>query len=171
MKLQSYSPAFEKDCLAIFESNVPAYFASQERETFRGFLNRQVHPYYYFVVYDEFEQIVACGGMKLEPTNHSAMLRWDMVARDFQKRGVGVFLTLSRLHLLSQNPDVQMVNVYTSQHTYQFYEKFGFILQHVIPNGIVEGMDEYYMELKLSHEKIRELETSISKDFLSHEQN
>jgi len=167
MNLQPYSHAFEKDCLSIFESNVPAYFASQEREAFRGFLNRQVHPYYYFVVYGEFEKIVACGGMKLEPDNHSAMLRWDMVASDFQKQGIGTFLTLSRLHLLSQNPDIQMVNVYTSQYTYQFYKKFGFILQHVVPNGIIEGMDEYYMELNLSQEKIQELETSISKDFSS----
>lgn len=157
MKLQPYSPAFEKDCLSIFDSNAPAFFAPQERETFRGFLNRQVHPYYYFLVSDASEKIVACGGMKLEPSKHSAMLRWDMVSSDCQKQGAGTFLTVNRLHLLSQNPDVQMVDVYTSQHTYLFYEKFGFILQHVVPNGIVEGMDEYYMELKLSHEKIQEL--------------
>ncbi len=171
MKLQPYSQAFEKDCLSIFDSNVPMFFAPQERETFRGFLNRQVHPYYYFVVSDASEKIVACGGMKLELSKHSAMLRWDMVNCESHKQGIGTFLTLSRLHLLSQNPDVQMVNVYTSQHTYLFYEGMGFILQHVIPNGIVEGMDEYYMELKLSHEKIQELEASISKDFLSYEQN
>ena len=167
MKLQSYFPAFEKDCLSIFDSNVPAFFASQERETFRGFLNRQIHPYYYFVVCDTSEKIIACGGMKLEPASHSAMLRWDMVTGEIQKQGVGTFLTLSRLHLLSQNPDVQMINLYTSQHTYQFYEKMGFVLQYVVPNGIVAGMDEYYMELKLSQKMIQELGNSTSKDFSS----
>lgn len=153
MKLQPYSPAFEEVCLSIFESNVPAYFALQERETFCSFLKRQVHPYYYFVVCDTSEKIVAYGGMKLEPANHSAMLRWDMVASDFQKQGIGAFLTSSRIDLLNQYPEIQMVNLYTSQHTHLFYEKMGFALKHVIPNGIVEGMDEYYMELKLSNEK------------------
>lgn len=153
MNFQSYSPAFENDCLSIFDSNVPAFFAPQERETFHSFLNRQVHPYYYFVIRNTSGKIVACGGMKLEPSDHSAMLRWDMVASEFQKQGIGTFLTLSRLQLLSQNPDIQMVNLYTSQHTYQYYEKMGFVLRHTIPNGIIEGMDEYYMELKLSQIK------------------
>ena len=95
--------------------------------------------------------------MKLELSSHSAMFRWDMVASEFQKQGIGTFLALSRLHLLSQNPDIRMVNLYTSQYTYQFYEKLGFALHHVVPNGIVDGMDEYYMELELSRRNIREL--------------
>jgi hypothetical protein len=157
MKLQPYSHVFEKDCLSIFDSNVPVFFASEERETFLGFLKRQVHPYFYFIVRNTSEKIVACGGMKLEPATHSAMLRWDMVINEIQKQGIGTFLALSRLHLIAQNPDIQMVNLHTSQHSYRFYEKMGFVLQHMIPNGIVDGMDEYYMELNLSHEKIQEL--------------
>ena len=39
MKLQPYSPTLEKDCLSIFDSNVPMFFAPEEQETFRGFLN------------------------------------------------------------------------------------------------------------------------------------
>ena len=167
MKLHPYSPAFEKDCLSIFDSNVPIFFASEERETFQGFLNRQVHPYYYFVVHNTSEKIVACGGMKLESANHSAMLRWDMVTCEIQKQGIGTFLTLSRLHLISQHPDIQMVNLHTSQHSYQFYEKMGFVLQHVIPNGIVDGMDEYYMELKFSQEKIQELASFAEQNSLA----
>ena len=127
MKFQPYSPVFEKDCLSIFESNVPMFFASEERETFQGFLHRLAHPYYYFVVRYASEKIVACGGMKLESANHSAMLRWDMVASDLQKQGIGSFLTSSRIDLLLQDPEIQMVNLYTSQHTYLFYKKWALL--------------------------------------------
>jgi hypothetical protein len=157
MKLIQYSPANENDCLSTFDSNVPLFFASEEREKFRSFLYRLTPPYYYFVVHNAKEEIVACAGMKLEFSNHSAMLRWDMVAREFQYQRIGTFLTMSRLYLLSQYSEIQMVNLHTSQHSYQFYEKMGFILQHFVPNGIIDGMDEYYLELKFSKEKIQEL--------------
>lgn len=157
MKLLEYSPANENDCLSIFDSNVPLFFATEEREKFRSFLHRLTPPYYYFVVHNANEEIVACGGMKLEFSNHSAMLRWDMVTREFHNRSIGTFLTLSRLHLISQYPDFQMVNLHTSQHSYQFYEKTGFVLQNITPNGIAEGIDEYYMELRFSQEKIQKL--------------
>lgn len=158
MKIYEYSPMNEIDCLAVFDSNVPTFFAAQEREKFRGFLNRLAPPYYYFVICDANEQIVACGGMKLKPSNHSAMLRWDMVSREFHHQNIGTFLSISCLHLISQDPDIQMTNLHTSQHSYQFYEKLGFVVQQITPDGIVPGMDEYYMELKFSKEKIQELE-------------
>lgn len=167
MKLCEYIPANEKDCLAIFDSNTPLFFDTQEQETFRGFLNRLAPPYYYFLVRDVDEQIVACGGMKLEPSNHSAMLRWDMVAREFHNQNIGTFLALRRLYVISQNPDIQMANLHTSQHSYQFYEKIGFVLQRIIPDGIVAGMDEYYMELKFTKEKIQELEAFASQETLA----
>ena len=163
MKLHSYSSAFENDCLSIFDSNVPMFFASEERETFLGFLRRQFHPYYYFVVSDDSEKVIACGGMKLNSANHSAMLRWGMVSVKTQKQGIGTFLLLNRLHLLARNPEVQMVNIGTSQYTYKFYEKMGFTLRHVTQNGIALGMDEYYLELKLSQEIIQKLTFIVGK--------
>jgi hypothetical protein len=158
MKLYAYTPAGEKDCLAIFDSNTPLYFATQERETFQRFLNRLAYPYVYYVVRDSNEKTVACGGIKFEPAKHSAWLRWDMVARGFHKQGIGTLLAISRMWLIGQISEIETVNLCTSQHTYQFYEKLGFVIQKIIPEGIAPGMDEYFMELKFDEGKRQELE-------------
>ena len=159
MKLYEYTSTNEKDCLAVFDSNVPFSFAPQERETFQGFLQRLAPPYSYFIVRDDNENIVACGGIKLEPSNHLARLRWNMVSREFHKQNFGTFLTLSRLYRICQFPDIQIATLCTSQYSFQFYEKIGFVVQHIVPDGIVLGMDEYLMELKLDKGKKKELET------------
>jgi len=143
----------QKDCLALFDSNTPYSFAPQERETFQGFLNKLAPPFTYFVVRDNDEKIVACGGIKLEPAKHSAWLRWDMVERELHDLKIGTFLAFSRLFLICQSSDIQVANLCTSQHSYQFYKKIGFSVQRVIPNGIVPGMDEYFMELRLDEEQ------------------
>jgi hypothetical protein len=157
MKLCAYTPADEPDCLAIFDSNAPLFFATQERETFQRFLKRLAAPYTYYVVRDADGKIVACGGTKLETSNHSAWLRWDMVAREFHGNKIGTFLAMSRLWLISQIPEIELISLCTSQYTYLFYQKLGFVLQKVIPDGIVSGIDEYFMVLKLDERKYNEL--------------
>ena len=158
MKLCEYTPVNEQDCLSVFDSNVPFSFAAQERGTFQGFLKKLALPYSYYVVKNDNEKIVACGGIKLELSNRLARLRWNMVKKEFHNQNIGTFLTLSRLYLICQSPSIQMVNLYTSQHSYRFYEKMGFVLQKIVPDGIVPGMDEYFMELKLDEGKKQELE-------------
>ena len=166
MKLCEYTSADEKDCLAIFDSNMPLYFAPQERETFQRFLNKLAAPYFYFVVRDEMEKIVGCGGTKLDLSNGQAWLRWGMVAREFHKRRIGTFLTLSRMYRACQIPEIQTIWMGTGQDSYRFYEKIGFVTQRMLPNGIVPGIDEYLMELKLDDGKRQELESLSKRAFL-----
>ena len=153
MKLCEYTSIYEKECLAIFDSNTPQYFAPQECETFQGFLNRLAAPYSYFVIRDAGEKIIACGGIKLEPSNLLAKLRWDMVTAELHHQSIGTFLTLSRLYRICQSSEIRVVSLHTSQHSYQFYEKMGFVVQHIIPEGIVPGMDEYFMKLNLDEDR------------------
>jgi N-acetylglutamate synthase-like GNAT family acetyltransferase len=149
VKLDEYTHADEADCLAIFDSNTPAFFAPQERETFQRFLQGLAAPYAYFVVRDEAGKTVACGGIKLEPSNGLAKLRWDMVAGALHGRHIGTFLTAGRLALIRRSAEIRTVRLWTSQHSYKFYEKMGFVVLHTTPDGIVPGMDEYAMELTL----------------------
>jgi N-acetylglutamate synthase-like GNAT family acetyltransferase len=153
MRLDEYVPADEQACLAIFDSNTPAFFAVKERETFQRFLRGLAAPYAYFVVRDEQETIVACGGTKLEPANGLAKLRWDMVAGDLHGRKIGSFLTGARLELIRRSREIRTVRLGTSQYSYLFYEKMGFVTLHITPDGIVPGMDEYVMELTLGETK------------------
>ena len=145
--------------LCEYDGNTPPFFAIQERELFSGYLKRVTPPYFYFLVQDDDEAILACGGMNFDPPNHLAKLRWDMVSRDFQRRGVGAFLVLSRLALICQVPDIQTVLLGTSQYSYRFYEKTGFAIRRVTRDGIVPGLDEYLMGLELGVEIRNKLET------------
>jgi hypothetical protein len=153
MKLCEYTPVDEKECLAVFDSNTPQFFAVRERETFQGFLDRLAAPYSYFVVRNAGEKTIACGGIKLELSNQLAKLRWDMVAFELHHQSIGTFLTLSRLYRICQFPEIRIVSLHTSQYSYLFYEKMGFVVQHIIPDGILPGMDEYFMKLNLDEER------------------
>jgi len=166
MKLIEYTPMDEKECLLVFDSNVPFSFAPQEKETFQSFLEKLAPPFSYFVVRDNNEKIIACGGIRLRLSEHSAWLRWDMVAKEFHNQKIGTFLALSRLHRICQLPEIQMANLCTSQHSYQFYEKIGFSVQRIVPDGIVSGMDEYFMELKLDDNKRQEIEEFTRRESL-----
>ena len=159
MKLCEYTPEYEQVCLSIFDGNTPSFFAVQERELFAGYLKKVSPPYFYFLVRDDDETILACGGVNFDAPNHLAYLRWDMVSRDFQRRGVGAFLVLSRLAIICQVPDIQTVLLGTSQYSYRFYERMGFATHRIAPDGIAPGLDEYLMGLELEDDIRNKLET------------
>ena len=167
MKLSEYTPGHEGACLSIFDGNTPPFFAVQERELFAGYLKKVSPPYYYFLVRDNDEAVLACGGMNFEAPNHLAYLRWDMVSRDFQRRGAGSFLVLSRLALICQVPDIQTVLLGTSQYSYRFYEKMGFATRRITPDGIAPGLDEYIMGLELDGEMRNKLEGFLKEKAVS----
>jgi len=71
-----YTAADRAACLAIFDTNVPAYFAADERESFAAFLDRG-HDYY--VLCDGDGAPVGCGGVRVRPDGRTAILRWGMI--------------------------------------------------------------------------------------------
>ena len=137
-------------CLRIFDSNVPTYFASEERAEFREYLegvNATSQPYLVLV---REASVVAGGGLYVEPGGHQARLSWGMVDRAFHGRGLGTILTEARLSLARTIPGVAEVGLETSQHTHGFYEKFGFIVTKVTPDGFGPGLDQWDMTLRLT---------------------
>jgi RimJ/RimL family protein N-acetyltransferase len=158
MRLCTYTPAHEPGCLQIFEGNTVPFFAARERASFLDYLKGLKPPCFYFVVQEESEDVLACGGMNFDTPNHLAYLRWDMVSRKHHRQGVGTFLALSRLSLICQRPEIQTVRLGTSQYSWRFYEKLGFSTRQITPNGIAPGLDEYLMDLGLEQNVRRQLE-------------
>ncbi|HEL4112790.1 TPA: GNAT family N-acetyltransferase, partial [Stenotrophomonas maltophilia] len=62
MNLRVYQPADALACLSIFDSNVPTYFAPEERNDFERFLREQATDYAFQVI-ERDGSIVACGGL------------------------------------------------------------------------------------------------------------
>jgi ribosomal protein S18 acetylase RimI-like enzyme len=162
MRLRAYLPADQDDCLALFDSNVPKFFAPHERAEFAEFLETGHDPY--FVVVDDQGYIVGCGGYFINRERASAGLTWGMVANAQHRQGVGRFLLLARLQQICQEPDVQRILLNTSQHTYGFFEKVGFVVEAIVENGFAEGLHEYKMVLTLTAEKCRKLGRGADSD-------
>ncbi|MND93430.1 acetyltransferase [compost metagenome] len=135
-------------CLAVFDSNVPHFFALQERPDYIEFLASEVLERPYLVVQDG-KEIIGCGGLKVIAEKKTAFLSWGMVASKYHGKGVGRFLAEARLDLAKTIPEVEAVTLNTSQHTRRFYEKFGFVSTSVTPDGYAPGLDRWDMILKL----------------------
>ncbi|CAM0120663.1 hypothetical protein SMJ63A_10095 [Stenotrophomonas geniculata] len=62
MNLRLYYPTDASACLSIFDSNVPTYFAPEERSDFERFLREQATDCAFQVI-ERDGSIVACGGL------------------------------------------------------------------------------------------------------------
>ena len=147
MHLRPYQPADFAQCLAIFDSNTPPYFAPHEQAEFAEFLQKSNDPY--FVVTIAADRVIGCGGYYLYTAEPMAGLSWGMVANTYHGTGAGRFLLLARLQQLCQTTNAVAVVINTSQHTYGFFEKVGFVVDTITADGFAVGLDKYKMILHL----------------------
>ncbi|MEJ2205260.1 MAG: GNAT family N-acetyltransferase [Gemmatimonadota bacterium] len=132
-------------CLAVFDSNVPRFFRSEERGEFASYLRALPGPY--VVLRMEDREVVACGGYAVREEAAVGDLCWGMVRRDLHGLGLGRALARLRLGALRADPRARRVELNTSQHTVGFYEAMGFRTLAVQPDGYGPGLDRCQMRL------------------------
>ena len=147
MEIRPYSIADRDACLAVFDSNSPAFFDASERPGFAAFLDGSKTDYF-VMEYDE--SIVGWGGFAIDSEHSLANLLWGMVRLDSHKLGLGRFLLLYRIREISKVAGVQRVRLRASQLTAGFFEKQGFKVTDVVKNGYAIGIDRVEMVMKLS---------------------
>ena len=129
MRIESYQQEHFETCMQIIQSNTPKYILPIEHLDFKN------------------NNLVACGGYGLNETKTKAGLCWGLVHRKFHKQGYGSRSSKYRLnHIMINYPEIE-IHLDTSQHTHQFFEKFGFITEQITKNGYGEGLDKYDMTL------------------------
>ena len=143
---RQYEAGDRDACLAVFDSNVPRYFRTAERADFGAFVEALPGPY---LVLEDERRIVACGGYALREGAGIADLCWGMVARDRHRSGLGRELTRARMDAARRHPGVRELALETSQLTTAFYERLGFEIVDVTPDGYAEGLDRCTMRLRL----------------------
>lgn len=149
VEVRAFRPDGLRACLAIFDGNVPAFFAPAERAEFHEHLagvNPQDQPY---LVLTEGARVPACGGLTVDAPRAQASLAWGMVDRALQGRGLGRRLTEERLALARRVPGLARLVLATSQHTQGFYAGFGFAAEGITPDGFGLGLDRWDMALSL----------------------
>ncbi|WP_367345213.1 GNAT family N-acetyltransferase [Stenotrophomonas bentonitica] len=133
-------------CLAVFDSNVPQYFGSNERADFTTFLQQPQRQDDYLAV-KQAGKIVACGGITLHAEGTAAFC-WGMVRRDLHRHGMGTALTSARI-AQALAAGATRVTLSTSQHTQAFYTARGFIVTGIVRDGHAPGIDAVDMQLTL----------------------
>ncbi|TDK31270.1 GNAT family N-acetyltransferase [Rhizobium deserti] len=136
-------------CLSIFDGNVPKFFSPDERVEFAQFLDSIGSSTNLYLVLTLSDCIVACGGLSIGPDPRTASLCWGMVDPVWHRQGLGTRLTIERLKLARSSAEVAEVVLATSQHTSPFYERHGFRVVNITPNGFTAGLDRYDMMLRL----------------------
>jgi ribosomal-protein-alanine N-acetyltransferase len=131
---------------------MPLYFADEELPLFFNFLDRDAlirGPY--SVIFND-ENIVGCGGIALnQPTKYTnqqhVIMTWGMVDNMNHKKGFGKELLLFRIQQSKElYPEVKIA-LGTTQHTFEFFEKYGFKTVAHETDHWAKGLDLYQMEL------------------------
>jgi len=143
--IRSYHPKDRPVLLNLLQLNIPKFFASSEHLDFEQYLDNELELYY--VLFYE-ETLVGCGGINFEEKQTIGIISWDIIHPDFQGKSLGSSLLRYRLSELKSIRSIEKIIVRTSQLTYLFYEKQGFVLRENIPNYWAEGIDLCYMEYK-----------------------
>lgn len=146
MTHRPYRAADRPACIRIFGTNVPRFFHEDERQDFARFLDTEARHY---LVVLEGDDVLGCGGFSLGDQGRTASLCWGMVRSDRHGQGIGVQLLQARLQAVATTPATQ-VRLATSQHTAGFYQRYGFVVRSVRPDGFAPGLDAVEMRLSLS---------------------
>ncbi|MDO5616662.1 MAG: GNAT family N-acetyltransferase [Cruoricaptor ignavus] len=129
--------------LNLLKLNVPKYFADSEIQDFENYLKDEIE--YYFIVEID-DKIIGSGGINLEKENKIAKISWDIIAPEYQGKGIGKQLLNHRINFIKNHFPTFKIIVRTSQIVYKFYWKNGFKLIEKHKDYWTKGFDMYKME-------------------------
>lgn len=146
MEIIPYTSDYKRDCLAVFNSNIPKYFAEHELNEFISWLDNGQTDMYYVVRLNG--KTVGCGGIYMDSENNKAGFAWGMIHQDFHKKGLGKSFSQFRIEKIKELCDLPIFLV-TSQYTFEFYRKLGFEVMSFEKDGFFKGQDKYEMKYNL----------------------
>ena len=161
LEIRAYQNRDREACLRVFDSNLPMFFAPDEREEFALYLDDPIErgPDAEYLVLEMMNTIVACGGFYV--ANHEAGLAWGMVAQHHHREGFGKRLLLERLRRIAARPAAKAILLDTSQRSQGFFARLGFEVVKITEDDYDVGLHRVDMRLELNAEtRTRILETT-----------
>lgn len=142
INVTGYSSEHRDAVLDLFDSNTPDYFLVEERPSLEAYLDELPGPAW--VALASAGDVVGFGGVSFS-NEHSAWIRWGMVDRDHHRGGIGRQLLETRLAWIAANSSARQVRVGTTAAIAGFFQRFGFDLETVIPDGIGPGVARHVL--------------------------
>ena len=141
--------------LAIFDANVPAFFAAEERGWLEDSLSDLDGPAFLVTVGGD---AAAFGGYEIWDYYDKALLYWGMAHPRFHGRGLGRWLLAERLALIAgEAPPTRWVTVDTSPTIAPFFLSQGFETASVWPHGYRAGGEMHVMRFDLASTSLEAL--------------
>lgn len=145
--VREYTKKDQPALLKLFQLNTPKYFDMSEHAAYADYLEKEAENYF---VMEDGDKITAAGGFNTGFDNgRTARLSWDIVHPDYHGKGLGSQLIKHRINLLKEQPEIEELEVRTTQKAHEFYNKLGFELDNVEKDYWVDGFDLYQMRMKL----------------------
>lgn len=153
--IRPYHETDKAACMLAFKSNVPLFFTVPEIAQFENWLAKfegsamDEHGFqlYYFVLLLDCA-IIGCGGFAHDVAKNESTFSWGMVHRAYHKKGFGKLLFDYRLAKMKAHYPTAAILLDTTQHSYTFFQKYGFVTEKYTKEGYGEGMHRYDMKLK-----------------------
>lgn len=154
--IREYKASDRNACIEIFNSNLPLYFAPEELPLLEKWLNakdKNENAYVnnlaeHFYVVEHNSKVIACGGFYIPSDTKIANVTWGMVKNEFHNKGIGKKFLLYRIEEIKGLYPEYSIVLDTSQHTYQFFTKEGFVVTKITKDGYGKELDRYDMILK-----------------------
>lgn len=148
--IHKYEARHRAGCLEAFVSNVPTYFTNEEVRDFENFLTlleeKQSTTQYFVLLHNSL--VIGCGGFGDKEGTSELSLAWGLIHRAYHKKGFGIVLLNFRLKQIKELlPDKNLV-LDTTQHSFGFFEKFGFKTIKITNDFYAQGLHRYDMILK-----------------------
>lgn len=149
LMIRPYKAADKTGCMEAFNSNVPKYFTTDEVHDFERFLTNLEVPennndlFYYTMMLNY--RVIGCGGFCKKEETNAITFAWGLVHHDYHKQGFGKQLVAFRLEKIKLiYPDKQVI-LDTTQHSFPFFEKYGFETVKITNDFYAKGMHRYDM--------------------------
>ena len=144
-----YDPSQIETCLDLFDSNCPAFFATEERRDYLDFLSTR--PLNYFLGLDGNNVVCAFGYSATSDEYPS--LNWIMVIPAYQRSGAGGAMMGQYIDYLVTNQK-SFGSISTSQHAEAYFQRYGAVRKEYEEHGWGEGMHRVEMLLPVT-DKLR----------------
>lgn len=152
-----YSSQYREGCLEAFHSNVPLFFTVEEITQFNNWLNYMEggiveypdsESHYFVVLHDQV--VIGCGGFGFNAATNKVVLAWGLVHHQYHKKNIGRKLLEFRLERIASLYPGATLWLDTTQHSYPFFEKFGFTIEQFTEDGYAKGMHRYDMKWQIN---------------------
>lgn len=141
---RKYQAADFEDCLDIFDSNCPEFFAPNERKGYLEFLAENPDRYEVCLLDGK---ILGAFGTWIDPDGKRGHVSWIMIDAAAHGTGLGTRIMQRALKMFAAN-DIPVIDFAASQKSAPFFSRFGAEEKSRIKEGWGPGLDRVNMQLE-----------------------